>query len=245
MPVSLLLLFGLAFIMGAGLVVMLVHAARGDRTRGQAPRQALITQASFAHPGAPYFPRPACWLALKTCNLLAVQAALGLHHPKPCSWAEGFADEEKLFIAPPLKGWILVIGSRLPDPADDVDACFRFVLALSHKLGEVQFFSASPILHHHAWVRAEHGRIIRAYAWAGRTIWNQGPRTPAEKQLHLKCFEYADPVQSTSFGQSEAIAVNVDKLPQLAARWSLDPAAIDEHFLYHEQGIAGEPSRRY
>jgi hypothetical protein len=152
------------------------------------------------------------------------------------------AGDEKLFIAPPIKGWILVMGSGLPEPADDVDGCFRFVLGLSRKLGQVQLFSASGILHHHAWVRAEHGRIVRAYAWAGGTIWNQGGRTAAEKDLAMKCFEYADPIQTSSFCEKDAIAANVDKIPQLAARWSLDPAAIDQRFFHHEQGIAGESS---
>jgi hypothetical protein len=137
------------------------------------------------------------------------------------------------------------MGSGLPDPSDDVDACFRFVLGLSRKLGQVQFFSASRILHHHAWVRAERGHVVRAYAWAGKTIWKQGLTTAAEKELRLKCFEYADPPQTTLFGEPEGIAANVDRLPLLAARWSLDPGEIDERFLQHERGIAGEPSRRF
>jgi hypothetical protein len=43
----------------------------------------------------------------------------------------------------------------------------------------------------------------------------------------------------------DAIAANVERVPLLAARWSLDPAAIDEVFLERERGIAGEPPRRY
>ena len=41
------------------------------------------------------------------------------------------------------------------------------------------------------------------------------------------------------------ITTNVDKVPLLAARWSLDPACIDERLLDQERGIAGEPLRRY
>jgi len=153
--------------------------------------------------------------------------------------------DEKLFIAPPVKGWILVVGSGLPDPSEDVDACFRFVLALSRKLGQVQLFSASRVLQYHAWVKTERGRIVRAYAWAGKTVWQQGTRTAAEKDLDLKCFDYAEPAERVSFNQPEVAAVNVDKVPLLAARWSLDPGHIDGHFLENEQGVAGEPSRKY
>jgi len=49
---------------------------------------------------ASYLLRPACWVAIKSRNLPAVQSALGLHHPKPCSWVEGLASEEQLFSAP-------------------------------------------------------------------------------------------------------------------------------------------------
>jgi hypothetical protein len=145
-----------------------------------------------------------------------------------------------------VKGWILVFGSGLPEPQEDVDVCYRFVVELSRRLGQVQLFSASRILHHHAWVKAESGRIIRAYAWAGRALWTQGQRTLAEKELGVVCQEYAEAqTESAGFGLPDRIAANVDKVPLLAARWSLDPAAIDERFLAQECGIAGESSHRY
>ena len=87
--------------------------------------------------------------------------------------------------------------------------------------------------------------MIRAYAWAGRTLWKQGKPTAAEKELGLTCFEYADSAERTCLGQPEGVAANVEKVPLLAARWSLDPAGIDERFLEHERGIAGESSRHY
>src|SRR5260370_1126131 len=118
--------------------------------------------------------------AVPSANLAHVQAALDLHDPSPCSWVEGFTTRAGLFIAPPVNGWILVAGAGVPDPSDDVDACYRFVRELSRRLGEVHLFCANGILCHHAWVRAEGGRVLRAYACAGRTLWHQGRRTPAE-----------------------------------------------------------------
>jgi hypothetical protein len=86
---------------------------------------------------------------------------------------------------------------------------------------------------------------VRAYAWAGRTIWNQGDRTSVERELGMRCYDYMDALARVTFGQPDAISQNVEKVPQLAARWSLDPAGIDERLLEQGQGIAGEPSRRY
>ncbi len=242
MPALLLLLFSIALSIGLGLIVLVVRRARNNAPQARAPE-------SEPNP-CPFektcvFRRPGCWLAVRTRSLLAVQSALGLHNVKPCSWIEGLVNDEKLFIAPPVKGWILVMGSGLPDPADDVDKCFRFVVEVSRKLGQVQYFSASQVLHHHAWIKADRGKVQRAYAWAGRTLWNQGTLTLAETELNLKCFGYADAAERPDFGQPDPIALNVDKVPLLAARWSLDPARIDNRSIESERGLAGEPSRRY
>jgi hypothetical protein len=242
MPVLLLLLFSIALSIGLGIAVLVVRQARREKL---APKREVSAFSGCAYERSCEFRRPGCWLAVRSRSLAAVQSALGLHNPKPCSWIEGLAGDEKLFVAPPVKGWILVMGAGLPDPSEDVDACFRFVLRLSRKLGQVQFFSASRVLHHHAWVAADGGRVVRAYAWAGKTLWQQGARTSAEKELELKCFDYAEPVEPAAFGQPDAVLLNVDKVPLLAARWSLDPARIDQRFLERERGVAGEPSRRF
>jgi hypothetical protein len=140
---------------------------------------------------------------------------------------------------------MLVVGAAVPDPADDVDVCFRFLRELSRKLGEVQFFCADPILHHHAWARFEAGRVIRAYAWAGTTLWNQGQKTSSEKELGFKMFGYDEELPPGCWGIGELIAANAGKVPLLAARWSLDPAEIAAQMPPHTQGIVGRPSVRY
>jgi hypothetical protein len=70
----------------------------------------------------------------------------------------------------------------------------------------------------------------------------QGAKTSAEKELGLKCFEYLETGDLATFGQPDIAAINSDKVPQLAARWSIDPGRIDARFLQMERGIAGEPS---
>ena len=185
------------------------------------------------------------WLAIRSTNVGAVQFALNLHDPKPCSWTEGVMSDadQRLFVSPPISGWILVIGPALPDPADDVDKSFRFICDLSRKLGYVQFFHVNQVLDQHAWVRAEAGRIGRAYAWAGRTLWHQGPVTPAEMSLGMKCLEYGEAPEPALFSRAEAEPGNSEKVHLLAARWSVNPAAIDGRFLGAGRGVAGEVSR--
>ena len=148
--------------------------------------------------------------------------------------------EHNLFISPPIQGWILILGHGLPDPAEDVDECFKLVLKLSRAVGQVQFFSAHRAVNHHAWVKADEGRVQRGYAWAGETLWNQGKPTQAEIDLDLRCLAYGESPEPVGLNSFEAHYSNTDKVSFLAARWSLDPTTIDETMLPFSLGIAGD-----
>lgn len=192
------------------------------------------------------FDRPNRWLAVKCSNIHKVQTALGLHNATMCPLSEGFArlGEDKLFISPPVKGWILVVGNSLPDMGEDVDKLYHFLMRVAGDLGSVQYFSANRVVNHHGWVRIENNRVYRAYAWAGETLWNQGERTAAERELDLKCYGYCDAPLPFPFTARDSNVANTEKVIQLAARWSIDPLAINNQNLRAAFGIAGDLSRR-
>jgi len=242
-PALLLTLFLGAVVGGTILTLLVMSWKRKHAANEEQPFAQSFKELSLSLPSG-LLRRPTTWLAVRSRNVHAVQVALGLNNVQPCTWLEGLAGDEKLFIAPPVKGWVLIIGSGLPDPADDVDVCFRFLTNLSQKLGQVQFFKGNRVLGHHAWVRVEGGRVVRGYAWAGRTLWNQGMPTRAESEFGMKCFEYFEAADET-FEESEIAAANVEKVSTLASRWSLDPATVDENLFEHAYGIAGEPPRLY
>ena len=179
--------------------------------------------------------RPDCWLAVRSASPEAVKIALGLHHAAPCSWEEGLAGGHEFFISPRVHGWVIVTGLGLPDPDDDVDATFLFLTALSKEVGHVQYFYASRLLRHHAWARLDEGCVTRAYAWTGETVWNQGTETLPEIEIGLKTFGYGE-TAATVFDAEE----NFEKVSQLAARWSLDPAEVKLNSTRQATGIAGE-----
>lgn len=237
-PVLLISFLGLA--LGIGMICFLL-VCRSVRSRRSTGSSAIRThrRRSFL---PTIFDWPCRWLVIKGSNLPAAQQALGLHNPRPCSWTEGLAraQELQLFISPPVGGWMLVMGSALPEPADDVDKLFRYVVDLSRKLGTVQFFNVNRLVNHHAWVIADGGRIIRAYAWAGETLWIQGRVTAAETGLGIKCYGYGERPESGNVPAREPAATNAEKVLLLAARWSIDPTAIDEMTLSQRLGIAGE-----
>jgi hypothetical protein len=193
-------------------------------------------------PAQPFFPfqpatvpRPESWLAIRAVSPEAVKSALGLSRAEPCSWAEGLTGGHEFFISPRVNGWVIVTGLGLPNPTDDVDATFLFLTALSRQLGHVQYFYANRLFHHHAWARLDDGCVTRAYAWAGETVWSQGTETLPEIEVDVRLSGYGE--HATTILDAE---INFEKVPQLAARWSLDPAQVKLNSLRQATGIAGE-----
>jgi hypothetical protein len=168
--------------------------------------------------------RPTTWLAVRSLEPETIRAVL--------------PDKHDFCISQRVNGWVIVTGPGLPEPGDNVDACHLFLTALSRELGHVQFFHMEKFSAHHAWVRMDEGCVTRAYAWAGETLWNQGAKTLAESRLDLKCYAYGEDSGAGSWVTKENASVNVEKIPLLAARWSVDP-----EILHRTKGIAGESSR--
>lgn len=244
---ALLLTLASVFLVGAALIAG-VHRylRRRAASLSEPPRRGARCDPSHGRLFQPsVFHCPNRWVAVRSAHPQAVQAALGLHNATPCSWTDGMSrsSEHRVFIAPPVHGWILVVGSLLPDPADDVDACFRFLQRLSRALGEVQFFSLNRAVGHHAWARFESGRALRGYAWAGETLWNQGNKTWAERKLGLRCYDYSQEDSRGLFAQLERSRINAERVPLLASMWSLDPSSIDDTAIADALGIAGDLSR--
>jgi hypothetical protein len=244
--ITLLLIFLFFFALGLGVLFFLGYRfLRSNRLTIRPAARKREEWADAKRSQSRLFESPVRWIAIRSGNLLPVQAALRLHNPTPCSWEEGLARAQghKLFISPPVGGWILVMGSELPDPGDDVDKCFRFIMDLSLKLGHVQYFSVNRVVDHHSWAHAEQGRVVRAYAWAGRTVWNQGKMTREEMELGLRCFDYGEVAHRHNFDQVDPVAANTEKVLALAARWSIDPTTVDERMVREGRGIAGKLSR--
>ena len=226
----LLTLQGLAVVIGLMILAWMLVVHRRERL------QSKISPAQHFFPFQPrIISRPGCWVAIRSVSPEAVKNVLGLNRAEPCSWAEGLAGGHEFFISPRVNGWVIVTGMSLPNPTDDVDATFVFLQALSKQLGHVQYFYASRLLHHHAWARLDDGCVTRAYAWAGETVWNQGIETIPEIEVNVKLFGYGEPAATIWDAET-----NFEKVPQLAARWSLDPAEVKLSSSRQSIGLAGE-----
>lgn len=223
---------------------LVLNFARRRRLEGAVLLRPPLDRASeFAlQPVRSYHEPPSRWLAVRSTRTEEVQAALHLANPIPCPLADGLtsAAELELFVSPPIRGWILVTGSEVPDPADDVDACFVWLRGLSQQLGEIQYFAADRALGHHAWARLLSGDVFRAYAWVDETLWTQGELTRAELDLGMNCPGYGEPPAADGARPDDGCLANAEKVAALAARWSLDPASLDLGRHWPRPGIAGQ-----
>ena len=218
---TLLLLLALLLALGVAVMVFGWMLLLQRRNRAAETLHPVRTLAPMRNPHAI---RPSTWLAVRTLEPETVRATL--------------ADKEAFFISRRMNGWVIVTGPGLPDPGDDVDACHFFLTALSRELGHVQFFHMEKFSAHHAWARLDEGCVTRAYAWAGETIWNQGATTQAETGLGMKCSGYGEDSEIGFTTAQKNAAANVEKIPLLAARWSVDP-----EIFHRAGGIPGESSR--
>ena len=238
----LLLLGALLVVVGIGGLFLGLILRQSRRTTTETiPKSAGPFWRSEGVDWQPLFDSPFRWLAIRSEDATPIQAALGLRNARACSWEEGLnrAMEHRLFISPPVNGWILVMGVDLPDPADDPDECFHFLNRLSGKLGEVQFFSINRLFSHHAWVMARDGIIERGYAHAGQTLWNQGDLTAAEVALRVNTYDYCQVPEKSFFTHVDPLGATTEKVTSLAARWSVDPTKVDFRRMKGSRGISG------
>lgn len=241
-----LMLFGSVM----GLIFLFVFLARryglksGSWTIARARAGSARTASALSAGTHGSMPLPAGWLTIRSQNSSAILKALHLHSPTPCSWAEGLAgmSENNLFVSAPIGGWTLVLGPALPDPSADIDKCYHLLTKLSMKLGHVEFFWRNPALNGHAWAQVECGQIIRAYAWAGETLWNQGERTAAEHELQMRSRPYGQEAARPPWSSIGFERANMEKVPLLAQRWSLDPGTVPDQFPAAGHGVIAETS---
>ncbi len=230
------LLVSLLVVLGLMLAFFSVYRRERRKVVREAPRPGPLLPVNAAWRRPVPFLLPPRWLAIRSSNTVVVRDSIGGDSAASLPWSEAMARlrERKVFISPPVDGWTLVIGAGLPDPAVDVDVVYRFLTRLSRSIGEVHFYSADRVLNLHSWARLDSGRVTRAYAWAGETLWNEGRPTLEERMLGMRCRAYAEEPPPMRFGEVPSELHNTERVVLLARRWSVDPMAAIEILLQQE-----------
>jgi hypothetical protein len=240
--VILVLFASFGLVVGGGLGMIALHRRFLRQWRRQNRMIDPLSQVTTARRRLIGVPLPGSWLAIRSSNTHHIREALALRSPAlPWSEALSRARERSLQVSQPVDGWTLVVGGALPDPLMDVDGLYRFLLELSRETGEVQYFSLDRVLGFHAWARVKDGRVLRAYAWAGQTVWNEGRMTLDERLLGLRCHEYGVEPPELEYGQTSPEFTNSDRVPLLARRWGIDLASATE-VLFQQEGVESDDS---
>ena len=228
------LLGSFTVVLAGAIVMVLVHRRNLREWRRQKRLAAALQRSTPARPQVP-MALPGRWVAVRSMNTEHLREALAIRGPMfPWSEALSRVDENRLFLSAPVDGWTLIVGAAVPDPATDVDAVFRFLLELSREAGDVQYFSLDRVLGFHGWARLKDGRVLRGYAWAGETVWNQGRLTLDERLLGMRCRAYGEETPALGYGAVSPEMENTERVPLLAQRWGIDLAAATESLLRDE-----------
>ncbi|GAA2716239.1 hypothetical protein [Actinoplanes palleronii] len=117
--------------------------------------------------------------------------------------------------------------------------------ALSHELGEVQFFGTQRVVEYHAWARAVNGEVTRAYCYLGESdevMLAIGSPTPAEKAAHVGVVPPDDTEEWDTWSEN---APTEETVLRIAGAWSVDRAALDDDAIQEAgwHGFSGRPPR--
>ncbi|HTA21192.1 MAG TPA: hypothetical protein VK989_17995 [Polyangia bacterium] len=166
------------------------------------------------------------WLAFRGATPQAVAKALDLREVAPIAWTGGLvgAYAGRVFVTPPVDGWVLATSTRFPDTGggEHPDGATPLLARLSRQFDEVQYFGTHEDIGWVAWARYANGAATRKFAYLGGhgvILWNEGDPSPEERALNL---------------DFSVKALRDGGLPEeanvfaLAAKWSVDPSKLGE-----------------
>jgi hypothetical protein len=179
------------------------------------------------------------WFAVRSGNPEAVARALSLHDVAPSTWADGLkgAYGGRVFVTPPIDGWVLAASTRFPDPGDKKhpDNATPALVSLSRTLGEVQYFATYEVFDLQAWARYVNGAPVRKVAYLGAdslALWAEGEPTPEERKLGLVF---------TKENMAKDPSPSTDNVFAVAGAWSVDPTKLQTRGLPPSLGMIGTP----
>ncbi|HZM80642.1 MAG TPA: hypothetical protein VFC19_33385 [Candidatus Limnocylindrales bacterium] len=175
------------------------------------------------------------WIAVRGRTPEEVADALGLTDRRPMAYAEGTdaAYRAGVYVAPPVQGWILAHGRV--DRTIDVKSAqmLDWLSDLSKSLGTVQYFGTHRVTDWHEWAWAEHGSIVRAYAFSeGDVALFVGDVTGAERMVGKGLRDHEPDMDSWSDEQWDSwyeSAPGERHVMRIAGMWSVDPMSFDDN----------------
>jgi hypothetical protein len=187
------------------------------------------------------------WIAVKTDNKELVAQIIGLKKTKPSNWKSGIdmAYENAIFITPPIDGWTLVVGMKLPtgDSKESIEKVSNLLKRLSTQFGEAQFFCTHRVVEYHCWIKSTNGQINRIYSYLGERGENivvKGDPTDIEKKYEL-INTFSEEAKKEDYFNREGLVIPDEQLVMtIAGHWSIDPTLLDKRTDIKGLGLIGQ-----
>jgi hypothetical protein len=199
------------------------------------------------------FGRKIAWLAIRATDAQSAADALQLVGQQPVAWADGVEatykastagsrSRNKVFVTPPVDGWVLALLSDSEEAAATAESLAR----LSTQFGEVQRFASHRFVSYVEWQLWINGQPVRRWAYDGsrdEILLDDGGREPVEVGApsrsdldalyeRLDHRDLDDPLWDQMPGDEEQVFA-------VAAAWSVNPETFDDRDDLADTGILG------
>lgn len=157
------------------------------------------------------------WLAVKCADPQQLIAALDGLDVRLANWESGMAaagENGRVFISPQMDGYVLAVGLL------QLDNDRSLLDGLGRDFEEVQYFASHRVTDYCAWMKYEHGRLVRDYCWCGEqgmVLRDAGALTAQEIALGFGRFPLRGREDTCEAYPGEEDVLNI------AAAWGIDP----------------------
>jgi hypothetical protein len=190
------------------------------------------------------------WFAIRSKDSDAVAKALELQIAQEVNWQYGVHhayeyNEYLIFVAPPVNGWVLAMGTPVVFEIDDYAA--ERITKLSRQFGEAQCFGSVRTSNCYSWALARDGVLVRHFYDADGNHRETGEYTQEEKTLGGKLSDSssAEMMEPGYWERTDIVGVEEQTVLQIAGLWSVDPMKLGEMGLAAAYGLLGKPSASY
>lgn len=190
------------------------------------------------------------WFAVRSEDTNAVAKAIELEKAEQVNWQYGVwhayeYNDYQIFVTPPVKGWVLALGTPIVWESDD-HACERLV-QLSKQFNETQLFASVRTSSAYLWARAVDGKLLRLFYDGDGERRVTGENTETEKELGFNFFDATSPESSEPgyWDRKDLAFPDEDCVLKVAGKWSVDPSRLDKMGLAPSLGLLGNPSASY
>jgi hypothetical protein len=168
------------------------------------------------------------WISVRSERVDDVVRSLSLRSPRPASWRTGIdavyslklneLGNGRVFVAPPISGWVSIIGFPKSDfqPRDQVKSATERATEISNSFGTTCSYATHRVSEYHHWILASNGEVRRCFVYSGDqgVLSSIGPLTPAERAL-----PYANKPEEAWMPDQKDVMI-------VARGWSYDPTAL-------------------